>query len=281
MSSLYIGLSQWSHPAWPGQLLSKNLKSTEHLLDYAQVFNSVEGNTSFYGVPDTHSLARWASQTPDDFRFTFKFPATVSHQGQLIDNVPVALSFIEQLAPLRHKLGMLMLQLPAACGPEQLNGLTHLLNALPQDLQYGVEVRHPAFFAKGEAERMLNRLLLECNANRIIMDSRPLFSCPPTTPALADAQQKKPQVPVHIISTGQAPVIRFIGHPEPDYNHRFWQAWLPRIQAWLTEGKSVYLFVHTADNQFAPILAAEIATALHHPLPDFPGLAPSPQGQLF
>ena len=279
--SLYLGLSQWSHPAWPGQLLSTGLKSTEHLLDYAQVFNSVEGNTSFYGVPDTQSLTRWASQTGDDFRFTFKFPATVSHQGQLIDNVPVALSFIEQLAPLRDKLGMLMLQLPAACGPEQLNGLALLLSALPKDLQYGVEVRHPAFFAKGEAERQLNRLLLEHKANRIIMDSRAVFSCPPTTPALADAQQKKPQVPVHIISTGCAPVIRFIGHPEPDYNRRFWQPWLPRIQGWLTEGKSVYLFIHTADNQFAPIMAAEIAAALQHPLPDFPGLAPSPQGQLF
>lgn len=279
--SLYIGLSQWSHPNWPGQLLSKGLKSTEHLLDYAHVFNCVEGNTSFYGVPDHMSLTRWAKQTPDDFRFTFKFPATVSHHGQLIDKVPQALSFIQQLAPLNEKLGMLMLQLPASSGPEQLNGLDHLLSALPNTLQYGVEVRHSAFFAKGEAERVLNRLLLEHKANRIIMDSRPVFSCPPTTPALADAQQKKPQVPVHIISTGNAPVIRFIGHPQPEYNRRFWQAWLPRIQGWLDEGKSVYLFVHTADNQFAPILAAEIASALHHPLPDFPGLAPSPQGQLF
>lgn len=279
--SLYIGLSQWSHPSWPGQLLSKGLKNTEHLLDYAQVFNAVEGNTSFYGVPDTHSLMRWAKQTNDAFRFTFKFPATVSHQGQLIDNVPEALSFIEQLAPLREKLGMLMLQLPASSGPEQLDGLAQLLSALPDDLQYGVEVRHSAFFAKGEAERKLNRLLLQHQANRIIMDSRPVFSCPPTTPALADAQQKKPSVPVHIISTGNAPVIRFIGHPDPAYNRVFWQAWLPRIQGWLAEGKSVYLFVHTADNQFAPIMAAEIAAALNQPLPDFPGLAPSPQGQLF
>ncbi|GGB31395.1 hypothetical protein GCM10011502_00440 [Oceanisphaera marina] len=279
--SLYIGLSQWSHPAWPGQLLSRGLKSTEHLLDYAKVFNSVEGNTSFYGVPDNNSLERWANQTPDEFRFTFKFPSTVSHQGQLLDNHTGALGFIEQLAPVREKLGMLMLQLPAACGPEQLNGLAYLLGALPVDLQYGVEVRHPAFFAKGDAERQLNRLLLEHGANRIIMDSRPVFSAPPNTPALADAHQKKPRVPVHIISTGQAPVIRFIGHPEPDYNLRFWQPWLPRIQGWLDEGKSVYVFVHTADNQLAPQLAADIARALQRPLPDFPGLAPSPQGQLF
>ncbi|MGO1617865.1 MAG: DUF72 domain-containing protein [Oceanisphaera sp.] len=279
--SLYIGLSQWSHPAWPGQLLSPELKTTEHLQDYAKVFNSIEGNTSFYGIPDKQSLERWASQTPDAFRFTFKFPATVSHQGQLLDNSAQALSFIEQLAPIREKLGMLMLQLPATCGPEQLPGIEQLLGRLPNELEYGVEVRHPAFFAKGEAERALNRLLLNTGANRIIMDSRAVFSCPPTTPALADAHQKKPKVPVHIISTGNAPVIRFIGHPEPDYNLSFWQPWLPRIQGWLSEGKSVYLFVHTADNQQAPQLAATIADALQQPLPDFPGLTPSPQGLLF
>ncbi|GHA27968.1 DUF72 domain-containing protein [Oceanisphaera arctica] len=278
---LYLGLSQWSHPAWPGQLLGRELKTTEHLLDYGRVFNSVEGNTSFYGVPDANSLQRWAGQVPEDFRFTFKFPSTVSHQGRLTDNLPLALDFIEQLAPLHQKLGMLMLQLPAACGPEQLDGLEQLLAALPDRFQYGVEVRHPAFFAKGEAERQLNRLLLEKGANRIIMDSRPVFSCPPTTPALADAQQKKPKVPVHIISTGPAPVVRFIGHPAPEVNKPFWQPWVPRINSWLDEGKSVYLFVHTADNRLAPVLAAEIAAALHQPLPDFPGLAPGPQGSLF
>ncbi|ART78884.1 DUF72 domain-containing protein [Oceanisphaera avium] len=281
MSSLYIGLSQWSHPTWPGQLISSHRKNTEYLLDYAKVFNAVEGNTSFYGVPDTASLLRWDAQTPANFRFTFKFPATVSHQGQLADNITPALSFIEQLAPLREKLGMLMLQLPAACGPEQLAGLAQLLRALPSDLEYGVEVRHPAFFAKQEAERALNRLLIEHKVNRIIMDSRPVFSCPPTSAALADAQQKKPQVPVHIISTGHSPLVRFIGHPVPDYNFPFWQPWLARIQDWLKEGKSVYVFVHTADIEFSPQLAAQIAAALNHPLPPFPGQAPSPQGQLF
>ncbi len=279
--SLFIGLSQWSHPAWPGQLLRRSLKTTEHLIDYAQVFNSVEGNTSLYGVPTTASLVRWNEQTPKHFKFTLKFPASISHQGLLADKLSETQSFIEHLAPLRAKLGMLLLQLPARSGPEQLPGLAKLLDALPSDLTCGVEVRHPAFFAKGDVERDLNRLLITHNANRIIMDSRAVFSAPPSTPALADAQQKKPNVPVHIISTGNAPMIRFIGHPDPDYNRPYWQPWIPRINHWLSEGKSVYVFIHTADNQQAPQLAADIASALHQPLLSFPGLAPHPQGQLF
>lgn len=279
--SLYLGLSQWSHPDWPGNLLSRGLKSSEHLGDYARVFNTVEGNTSFYGVPEHRSLLRWEAQTPDHFRFTFKFPSRVSHQGRLGDNIAVARGFVEHLAPLHHKLGMVMLQLSGATGPEQLEQLQPLLDALPGGIEYGVEVRHPAFFAKGEAERRLNRLLLERGVNRIIMDSRPVFSCPPATPALADAQSKKPRVPVHIISTGNSPMVRFIGHPEPGYNRRYWQPWLPRLRGWLDEGKSVYLFVHTADNRLAPQLAAEIAAALNAPLPAFPGQAAAPQGELF
>ena len=39
--SLYLGLPQWSHPAWPGQLLGMNARPAEHLADYARVFNSV------------------------------------------------------------------------------------------------------------------------------------------------------------------------------------------------------------------------------------------------
>ncbi|WP_116472561.1 DUF72 domain-containing protein [Zobellella maritima] len=278
---LYLGLSQWSHPAWPGQLLSKGLKTGEHLADYSGVFNTVEGNTSFYGVPDTASLRRWDNQTPDAFRFTFKFPSSISHRGQLAENTAAALDFINQLAPLHHKLGLLMLQLPGTTGPEQLDGLDRLLATLPPSFNYGVEVRHPAFFAKGEAERRLNRLLIRHGANRIIMDSRPVFSCPPDTPALLEAQSKKPRVPVHIIGTGASPVVRFIGHPDPARNSSFWKPWLPHINHWLKQDKAVYLFVHTADNRQAPDLAARLAQTLGHPLAEFPGRHQAGQGQLF
>ena len=72
--SLYLGLPQWSHPAWPGQLLGMNARPAEHLADYARVFNSVEGNTTFYASPTPETVQRWADAVPDHFRFSFKFP---------------------------------------------------------------------------------------------------------------------------------------------------------------------------------------------------------------
>src|SRR3546814_17689772 len=56
-------------------------------------------------------------------------------------------------------------------------------------------VRHADFFAKGDAERQLNRLLLDRGVERICLDPRALFSCTSTDPAVLHAQSKKPRVP--------------------------------------------------------------------------------------
>lgn len=272
---LYIGLPQWSHSAWPGHLLGRATRPSDHLADYAKVFNAIEGNTTFYANPSPDTVQRWRDATTDAFRFTFKFPKTISHQSELLGMEREVSAFIQLLAPLHERLGLLKLQLPASFGPAGLPRLEAFLRQLPADFAYAVEVRHPDFFAKGEAERALNRLLIERGINRIMLDSRPLFSVPATlaakSAAMIEAQGKKPQLPVHVLATAEAPVVRFIGLPQPEQNHRFLQPWLPRWRSWLDEGKTLYLFIHTADNAHAPELARQVATALDQPLPPFVG----------
>jgi uncharacterized protein YecE (DUF72 family) len=60
--------------------------------------------------------------------------------------------------------------------PRDLPALWQFLDTLPNHFTYGVEVRHPEFFAKGEAEKQLNRGLHQRNVNRVILDSRPVHS---------------------------------------------------------------------------------------------------------
>jgi len=244
--SLYLGLPQWSHPAWPGQLLGMNAKPAEHLAHYARVFNTVEGNTTFYASPTPETVQRWADAVPDHFRFSL-------------------------LAPLHDKLGLLKLQLPARFGPDGLPRLQAFFERLPGEFRYALEVRHPDFFAKGEAERALNRMLMEKGVNRIMLDSRPLFSVPATSAALVDAQGKKPRLPVHLLATASAPVVRLIGLPDPAANHPFLPGWLPRWQQWLAEGKDLYLFIHTADNVQAPELARQVTRLLGQEMAPWPG----------
>ncbi|NGZ66486.1 DUF72 domain-containing protein [Vibrio aestuarianus subsp. cardii] len=145
----------------------------------------------------------------------------------------------------------------------------------PANFPLGIEVRHLEFFAKGEAEKQLNQWLLETNANRIIMDSRPVFAAKPTTEAIIDAHKKKPKVPVHAISTADNPMVRFIGHPELEANLPFFTPWMAKLPQWIAQGKQPYLMIHTPDNVEAPQLALKLYQQLQQQI-TLPKLASFP-----
>ncbi|WP_273857340.1 DUF72 domain-containing protein [Photobacterium sp. GSS17] len=262
-----LGLAMWSHNHWQQSLYGSGCKSGDRLAKYAEVFHTVEGNTTFYATPSLGTVKKWHDATPDDFRFTFKFPQAITHQQQLAHCDQLVADFLSVMAPLVDKVGLWTIQLPAQFGPDHLGALEQFLNRLPRHFPVGVEVRHPAFFQKGEAEKQLNRLLLDHQANRIIMDSRPVFAAAPTTEAIIDAHQKKPQVPVHAIATADHPMIRFIGHPEEADNDPFFANWLARLPQWLADGKQPYLYIHTPDNNRAPELAVRLYQQLQKSSP--------------
>ena len=124
---------------------------------YSQVFNAVEGNTTFYARPSAATVQRWAEIMPDNFRFTAKFPGDISHGGDLREQLPAAESFVGLMRPLGERVSPLWLQLSASFSPQRLGELAGFIDGLERPL--AVEVRHSEFFAKGDAERRLNRLL--------------------------------------------------------------------------------------------------------------------------
>jgi uncharacterized protein YecE (DUF72 family) len=68
---LYLGLPMWANQDWRGSLYPRHAK-TELLSDYAAVFSSVEGNTTFYsGTPKLGTIAAWARQAPPPLSFLF------------------------------------------------------------------------------------------------------------------------------------------------------------------------------------------------------------------
>ncbi|GFD67998.1 hypothetical protein KUL118_20060 [Tenacibaculum sp. KUL118] len=167
------------------------------------------------------------------------------------------------LSPLKEKLGAMMLQLPATFGPEKLSVLDTFLAALPQELNVAVEVRHLAFFAKGDEEKALNQLLIRHGANRIIMDTRALFTGSLDAGGinrramLKEVREKKPRVPVNVIATGHTPIVRFVGNDVDDDNQRCLLPWVKKVKQWQSEGKDVYFFCHRPDNKDAPWLAQQ------------------------
>ena len=207
---------------------------------------------------------------PGHFRFTAKFPRDISHGGDLREQGHAAQDFLQLLRPLGARVAPLWLQLPASFGPQRLAELVSFVDALERPL--AVEVRHPEFFAKGDAERLLNRLLMDRGVERICLDPRALFSCISTDPAVLHAQAKKPKVPPRPAAFTQFPQVRFIGRPELEANDPYLRPWVEKVAGWIEEGREPYVFLHTPDNHRAPELARRFHQQLSERLPGLPAL---------
>ena len=253
----YLGCPGWGAKTWVGRLFPTSTRSTEFLERYAQVFNTVEGNTTFYALPSVDTVARWNDQTPADFRFCFKFPREVSHDKLLIDCAIEVRTFLDRVIPLGDKLGKLFLQLPPRFEPQHLPRLRSFLHRLPRDLHYAVELRHDAFFDASPAGPAALELLAARGVDLVIMDTRGVHSG--KSLALADVRARKPKLPVLIRTTADQPLIRIVPHEDFAQSLHFVEPWAPQLATWMRAGKRPYLFMHAPDDTFAP----ENAYAFH------------------
>ncbi|WP_077530756.1 DUF72 domain-containing protein [Vreelandella utahensis] len=247
-----LGCPQWQDPSW-NTLLPPGRTP---LARYSRVFGSVEGNTTFYATPTRAQCAQWREQVPEDFRFLLKFPREITHDRLLAGVGEPLQDFLSILEPLGDVLGPFLLQLPAAFGPGYPDNLWRFVDALPAPLNCAVEVRHPAFFEKGEAEKALNQGLRQRKLARVCFDTRALFAATPDVETTRKAQANKPRLPVHLLPVEAPPVIRYIGHPDLESNRHFLAPWVERVGSWIEEGRHPFVFMHMPDNSDALALAA-------------------------
>ncbi|MDQ3247784.1 MAG: DUF72 domain-containing protein [Chloroflexota bacterium] len=112
MASLNIGTSSWQFDDWRGVFYPEGLPKTQQLPYYTQQFNSVEVNTSFYGLPKPSTLVNWLETVPPGFTFALKFPQVISHQKRLTECEPETLAFLDVLRSLGPAAAPGFLQLP-------------------------------------------------------------------------------------------------------------------------------------------------------------------------
>jgi uncharacterized protein YecE (DUF72 family) len=148
---LYIGSMGWSYKFWP---LYDGIKPGDYLRRYSEHFNSVEINSSFYRIPSRRVVKNWANQVPESFRFTAKFPQSISHAPELVYEEGKLEAFLRNISGLGGKLGPLLLQLPARFKADKLGALGDFLSGLPRRHAYAVEFRHSDWF-RDETYRLL------------------------------------------------------------------------------------------------------------------------------
>lgn len=157
-----VGTSGWSYPSgegtWNGVFYpAKKTKGFDELEFYAEHFNTVEVNSSFYRVPAITTTQEWARRTPKDFAFSVKLFQKFTHPEMFLNATgrdPADLDrkdvdeFRAALDPLARagKLGALLAQFPASFKnePGSRDYLAWLLHAFA-DYQVAVELRHRSF----------------------------------------------------------------------------------------------------------------------------------------
>src|SRR5437763_4976674 len=139
------GTSSWADPGFVAEWYPKGMPARERLAWYAERFETVEVNSSFYAIPEVATVMRWAEITPDGFVFDYKLHKLLSRHSAEVDSLPPELreeaevasrgrvkltpdleaamvdATIEAIAPLEEagKLGALLLQLTPAFAPHR------------------------------------------------------------------------------------------------------------------------------------------------------------------
>src|SRR5579859_3349600 len=116
---VHVGGTEWGRSSWVGRVYPRGTKAKDFLSFYSRQFNTVEGNTLFYGLQPPAVIQRWASMVGEGFRFCPKFLETISHKQQLVNAGADTTLFIEGLSHFGSKLGPAFLQLSEGFGPDR------------------------------------------------------------------------------------------------------------------------------------------------------------------
>jgi uncharacterized protein YecE (DUF72 family) len=144
MTEWYLGTMGFSYQDWSGPFYPSNLPPGKYLGYYSGIFNAVEVDSTFYGVPRKQVVARWHAVTPHDFQFALKIPRTVTHELGLagVGSRDVTAEFLDVVRGLKEKLGVVLIQLPPGFHRDQFSVLGRYLAGLPDDVRFAVEFRH-------------------------------------------------------------------------------------------------------------------------------------------
>ena len=154
MHPVRIGCSGWNYDDWRGRLYPEGLGKPRWLSRYAERFDTVEVNSTFYRLASRDAVARWVEDTPPRFVFACKASRYLTHIKRLRDLAPGIARYYERIEPLVEagKLGPVVWQLPGNFRRDD-ELLAAALEALPAG-RHCIEFRHESWFKTAVYERL-------------------------------------------------------------------------------------------------------------------------------
>jgi uncharacterized protein YecE (DUF72 family) len=143
--SIHVGCSGWVYRHWRGIFYPDGLPQKRWFERYAEDFDTVEINASFYRVPLEATFTGWREKAPPGFRYAVKVNRFITHMKKMLDCEEPLERFIALARPLGETLGPLLYQLPPSLHKD-VERLEAFLKRLPADLEQVVEFRHKSWY---------------------------------------------------------------------------------------------------------------------------------------
>ncbi|MFN8064612.1 MAG: DUF72 domain-containing protein [Vicinamibacterales bacterium] len=240
MATVRVGCSGWQYRHWRGDFYPAELPVSQWFPFYAERFDTVEINNTFYRLPDTPVFRSWRARAPHGFVFAVKASRFLTHMKKLKDpEAPLEL-FFSRARELGRTLGPVLYQLPPKW-PLNLERLEQFLDALPPRRQHVIEFRDPSWYD--------DRALALLDRHRVSL-------CLHDMAGSASGQ----------IQVGPIAYVRF--HGTQRYSGSYADDQLARWAEWLApraaSGTPVYAYFNNDVGGHAPSDAARLRSMLGH-----------------
>ena len=163
---ILAGTSGYAFKEWKGNFYPADLKDDAFLGYYAQKFDAVEINNTFYRLPKENVLLEWAAQVPETFTFALKASQRITHHARLKEECADTVDFLlRNTARLGDRLGPILFQLPPNL-KKDVNRFRGFIGLLPADRRYVFEFRHESWFDDEIYDAMRERDIAMCVAEQ-------------------------------------------------------------------------------------------------------------------
>ena len=226
---IHIGTSGWSYPHWSQTFYPKRLPQGSWLKFYAERFDTVEINNTFYRLPEIETFEKWCQQAPENFVFSIKASRYITHYKKLKNTKDSLSIFLSRIEYLGEKLGPILFQLPSRwhCNYDRLQDF---LAILPSHYRYAFEFRDITWLQPQTYE-----LLKRNGAAFCIYD--------------LEGQVSPMEVTANFI------YMRLHG-PREAYRNNYEEPalndWVKRIAAWTGQGKEIFCYFNNDERGCAP-----------------------------
>ncbi len=156
---IHIGTSGWSY--WHWEEFYQGTLFQDRLPYFAQYFSTVEVNATFYRLPKETTIKNWYKNTPKKFIFAVKVNKYITHIKKLDDIKEPMELFLQRMAPLKQKLGPILLQLPPSL-KINYDLLAECIADLPKDYAYVFEFRNATWLTDEILDLLKNHNIAFC-----------------------------------------------------------------------------------------------------------------------